>query len=156
MRTLIVAVGTRMPQWVAEGFEDYAHRMPSQERIELIEVRPEKRAPNMGVEHVLTREARRIEAVLPPACTRVVLDERGRSMSSAQLAEQIARWRGRGKDIAFIIGGAEGLDQALKSSAAMVLSLSPMRLPHALARVLLVEQLYRAHAIRSGHPYHRN
>ena len=156
MRTLIVAVGTRMPQWVVQGFEDYASRMPANERIELIEVKPEKQARNMSVEQVLTREARRIEAVLPPACTRVVLDERGRAMSSAELADQITRWRMRGKDIAFIIGGAEGLDRALKSTAAMMLCLSSMRLPHALARVMLVEQLYRAHAIRSGHPYHRD
>jgi 23S rRNA (pseudouridine1915-N3)-methyltransferase len=156
VRTLIVAVGTRMPQWVAEGFKDYANRMPAHERIELIEVKPEKRAPNMSIGHVLAREARRIEAALPQGCTRVILDERGRAMSSEQLAGQITRWRTRGTDIAFVIGGAEGLDASLKSTAAMALSLSPMRLPHALARVMLVEQLYRAYAIRAGHPYHRD
>ena len=156
MRTLIVAVGTRMPQWVTEGFDDYASRMPASERIDLIEVKPEKRAANLSAEQVLAREARRIEAALPAACTRVILDERGRAMTSAQLADQITRWRGRGKDLAFIIGGAEGLDETLKSTAAALLSLSPMRLPHALARVLLAEQLYRAHAIRSRHPYHRD
>ena len=156
MRTLIVAVGTRMPQWATEGCDDYVRRLPAQERIVLIEVKPERRAPNMSPEQVLAREARRIEAVLPQACTRVILDERGRVMTSAQLAEHMARWRARGKDIAFIIGGAEGLDAALKSTAATLLALSAMRLPHALARVLLVEQLYRAYAIRSGHPYHRD
>lgn len=156
MRILIVAVGTRMPQWVVEGFEDYAHRMPRQERVELIEVKPERRAANMSAAQVLAREARRIEAGVPAGCTRVALDERGRAMNSTQLAQQFERWRARGKDIAFIIGGAEGLDAALKSTAEMTLSLSPMRLPHALARVVLVEQLYRAHAILSGHPYHRD
>jgi 23S rRNA (pseudouridine1915-N3)-methyltransferase len=156
MRTLIVAVGTRMPQWVVEGFDDYAHRMPRQERVELIEVKPERRAANMSAVQVLAREARRIEAAVPSGCTRVALDERGRAMNSTQLAQHIQRWRARGRDIAFIIGGAEGLDAALKSTAELTLSLSPMRLPHALARVLLVEQLYRAHAILSGHPYHRD
>jgi len=156
MRTLIVAVGTRMPQWVIDGFEDYAHRMPRQERIELIEVKPERRSANMSAGQVLAREAQRIEAALPSGCTRIVLDERGRAMNSSQFAEQFTRWRSRGKDIAFVIGGAEGLDAALKSTAASVLSLSPLRLPHALARVMLVEQLYRAHAIASGHPYHRD
>ena len=156
MRILIVAVGTRMPQWVVDGFDDYAHRMPRQERIELIEVKPERRAANMSAVQVLAREARRIEAALPSGCARVALDERGRAMSSTQLAEQFERWRTRGKDIAFIIGGAEGLDAALKSTAEMTLSLSPMRLPHALARVMLAEQLYRVHAILNGHPYHRN
>lgn len=156
MRTLIVAVGTRVPRWVAEGFADYANRLPSRERIELIEVRPEKQAPNTSAAQVLAREARRIEAVLPPACTRVILDEHGRTMTSAELAEHLARWRAQSKDLVFVIGGAEGLDRSLKSSAALLLSLSPMRLPHALARVLLAEQLYRAYAIRSGHPYHRD
>ena len=156
MRFVIVAVGTRMPQWVAQAYADYAQRMPAHERIELIEVKPEKRASTMSIEQVLSREARRIEAALPPACTRVALDERGRAMTSAQLAERITRWRALDKDIAFIIGGAEGLAPTLKANAAMMLSLSSMRLPHALARVMLVEQLYRAHAIRSGHPYHRD
>lgn len=156
MRILIVAVGTRMPQWVVDGFEDYAHRMPRHERVELIEVKPERRAANMSAGQVLAREARRIEAALPSACTRVMLDERGRAMNSSELASQFERWRARGKDIAFVIGGAEGLDAALKATAATTLSLSPMRLPHALARVMLVEQLYRAHAILTGHPYHRN
>ena len=156
MRILVVAVGTRMPGWVQDGFADYARRMPRQERVELIEIKPERRAANMSAGEVLAREARRIEAAVPPGCTRVALDERGRAMNSAQLAQQFDRWRARGKDIAFIIGGAEGLDAALKSSAEMTLSLSPLRLPHALARVMLVEQLYRAHAILSGHPYHRD
>ena len=155
MRILIVAVGTRMPQWVIAGFDDYAHRLPRAERVELIEVKPEKGAPQTSIDQVLAREARRIEAALPPGCTRVILDERGRSMTSPELAGQIEHWRARGKDIAFIIGGAEGLHPALKSTAATLLSLSPMRLPHALARVVLAEQLYRAHAIRTGHPYHR-
>lgn len=155
MRVLIVAVGTRMPEWVSEAFEDYARRMPAHERFELIEVKPERRARNMGTDLVLAREARRIETVLPQGCTRVVLDERGRVMTSPQFARELERWCARGKDIAFLIGGAEGLAAELKSTACAQLSLSPMRLPHALARVMLAEQLYRAHAISSGHPYHR-
>ena len=156
MRIVIVAVGARMPQWVLDGFEEYAHRMPRQERIVLVEVKPERRSANMSAGEVRAREARRIEAALPPACTRVMLDERGRAMNSSEFAQQFDRWRASGKDIAFVVGGAEGLDAALKSAAAMTLSLSPMRLPHALARVMLVEQIYRAHAIMSGHPYHRD
>ena len=156
MRILIVAVGTRMPGWVAEAFEDYARRMPASARIELIEVKPERRAANMGTALVLAREARRIESALPQGCTRIVLDERGRTLSSTQFARHFERWIERGKDVAFIIGGAEGVDAGLKSSASDQLSLSAMRLPHALARVLLAEQLYRAHAILTGHPYHRD
>jgi 23S rRNA (pseudouridine1915-N3)-methyltransferase len=155
MRTLVVAVGTRMPQWVAAGFEEYARRMPRERRIELIEIKPEKRAAGMNAARVLAREAQRIEAALPTGCTRVLLDEHAALLSSVQLAARLAAWRARGKDIAFLIGGAEGLAVTLKASAAATLSLSAMTLPHGLTRVLLAEQLYRAHTIASGHPYHR-
>jgi 23S rRNA (pseudouridine1915-N3)-methyltransferase len=156
MRILIVAVGTRMPQWVAAGFDDYARRMPSQARIELIEVKPQKHSGPMNAQRALAREAQRIEAVLPQECTRVILDERGKAVNSIQLAAQLERWRARGKDLAFLIGGADGLDASLKATAAALLSLSPLTLPHGLARVLLAEQLYRAHTILSRHPYHRD
>src|SRR5262245_37168164 len=99
MRILIVAVGTRMPRWVVDGFEDYAHRMRRQALIELIEVKPERRAANMSTGQVLAREAQRIEAALPLGCTRIMLDERGRALDSSRFAEQFARWRSRGKDV---------------------------------------------------------
>jgi 23S rRNA (pseudouridine1915-N3)-methyltransferase len=156
MHIFIVAVGTRMPQWVAAGFEDYARRMPHQARVELIEVRPEKRAVGADVRRVLAREALRIEAALPRECIRVILDERGKAMTSIELARQITRWAAAGKAIAFLIGGADGLDASLRANAAGALSLSALTLPHALVRVLLAEQLYRAYTIHSGHPYHRD
>lgn len=155
MRILVVAVGMRMPQWVAAGFDDYAGRMPRDARIELVEVRPEKRSATMPARRILERESERIEGALPPGCLRLALDEHGRSFDSAGFARQLAAWRSTGRDIAFLIGGADGLSEALKASAAMVLSLSPLTLPHALARVVLAEQLYRAHTILIGHPYHR-
>ena len=155
MRILIVAVGNRMPQWVEAGFDEYARRMPRDVRIELLEIKPEKRGPGITAERILVREAQRIEVALPAACTRIVLDERGKVFRSSELARQLSAWRALGKDIAFLIGGADGLSPKLKASASALLALSALTLPHGLVRVLLAEQLYRAHTINSGHPYHR-
>lgn len=155
MRLLVVAVGTRMPAWVTAGFDDYRARMPHDARIELKEIKPEKRLAGMSVARALEREAGRIEAAVSAGCLRVALDERGRSFDSAALARSLAQWRGAGRDVAFLVGGADGLSAPLKSSAAMLLSLSPLTLPHGLARVVLAEQLYRAHTMLIGHPYHR-
>jgi 23S rRNA (pseudouridine1915-N3)-methyltransferase len=155
MRLLVVAVGVRMPQWVAAGFDEYRERMPREARIELIEVKPEKRSAGMTAQRALERESERIQAALPETCLRIVLDERGRSFASTEFSRELARWRASGRDLAFLIGGADGLSAAIKASAQATLSLSAMTLPHGLARVVLAEQLYRAHTILSGHPYHR-
>lgn len=144
-----------MPQWVTAAFEDYRARMPRELNMELIEVRAEKRVGGMTAERAMALEGQRIRAAMPKGCRMVAMDEYGRSLSSEQLALELDRWRSMGDDIAFIIGGADGLAAEIKSSAAMRLSLSKMTLPHALARVMLAEQLYRAHTILSGHPYHR-
>jgi len=155
MRILVVAVGTRMPQWVTEAFEDYRARMPRELNMELIEVRAEKRGGGMTAERAMALECQRIRAVLPKGSRIVAMDERGRSLTSEELAAALEDWRGMGDDVAFVIGSADGLAAELKSTAAMRLSLSKMTLPHALARVMLAEQLYRAHTILTGHPYHR-
>lgn len=155
MRILVVAVGTRMPPWVDAGFDEYRVRMPREARIELIAIKPERHATGASVERVLEREAERIEAALPKACLRIALDERGRAYDSAGFARAFARWRETGLDLAFLIGGAEGLCATIKAGARATLSLSSMTLPHGLARVLLAEQLYRAHTILTSHPYHR-
>lgn len=145
-----------MPDWVSAGFDEYARRMPREARVELIEIRPERRSAGADPAPAMRREAQRIKAVLPDASLRIALDERGRSMSSDAFARALARWRDAARDIAFLIGGADGLDTDVKSSADALLALSSFTLPHGLARVLLAEQLYRAHTILSGHPYHRS
>jgi len=155
MRTLVVAVGTRMPPWVEAGFEEYRSRMPREARIDLIEVKPERRSAAVSVARTLERESERIAAALPAACTRIVLDERGTMLDSVRFARELQRWRGAGKDLAFLIGGADGLSPRVKAAALATISLSSMTLPHGLARVLLAEQLYRAHTIATAHPYHR-
>jgi 23S rRNA (pseudouridine1915-N3)-methyltransferase len=155
MRLVIVAVGTRMPGWVDAGFADYAKRMPRELRVELIEVRPEPRDRGKPVDALLAAEARRMETCVPPLACRVALDERGREFSTSALAHWLRERSGDGRDIAFLIGGPDGLAGEVKQRAALRLRLSAMTLPHALARVVLAEQLYRCACILRNHPYHR-
>jgi 23S rRNA (pseudouridine1915-N3)-methyltransferase len=155
MRLMIVAVGERMPGWVDDGVGDYRRRFPRKAALELIEVRPEKRAASRTVAQVLAAEAKRIEACLPEGCRRIALDERGRDVTTVALARLTRAWIDEGRDLAFLIGGPDGLDPALKARAEPVLRVSSLTLPHALVRIVVVEQLYRALSILDNRPYHR-
>ncbi|HKO86947.1 MAG TPA: 23S rRNA (pseudouridine(1915)-N(3))-methyltransferase RlmH [Burkholderiales bacterium] len=154
MRLLIVAVGERMPGWVDEGFNEYLKRMPRRFRIELIPIRPEKRTGRTA-EQCIAAEAQRIRAALPAGVQKVILDERGQDLRSLDLAGLMERWLSDGRDTAFLIGGPDGLAPELKKETDLHIRLSSMTLPHAMVRVLLAEQLYRAAAILDNHPYHR-
>lgn len=157
MKLAILAVGHRMPAWVTAGYEEYAKRMPREMPLQLKELKPAQRSNATGdIPRWLKTEAEHIEAALPQGVLRVVLDERGRSFPTRTLADHLKRWRNDGRDIAFIIGGADGLDDTVKSSAGLLWSLSPLTLPHGLVRVVLAEQLYRASSLLAGHPYHRD
>ena len=155
MKLHVVAVGTRMPPWVADGFADYAGRMPRIARLSLIEVKAEPRNTGKSTPQLLSAEAARIESAVPESAERIALDERGRDFTTEQLARWLETKLGAGRDLAFLIGGPDGLAAPVKSSAALQLRLSSMTLPHGLARVLLAEQLYRAASILQNHPYHR-
>lgn len=155
MKLHIIAVGHRMPGWVAQGFDEYAKRMPPELRIELREVKPEQRASGRTAGSAMAAERARIEAVLPKGGYIVALDEHGRDWTTMQLAQQLPHWQQDSHDIAFLIGGADGLDPAIKARADLLLRLSSLTLPHAMVRVLLAEQLYRAWSITQNHPYHR-
>ena len=142
-----------MPDWVDAGVAEYAKRMPREARIELVALKP---APRGGpAKSMLAVEGGRIRDALPAGCIKVALDERGTLINSMELARRMARWREAGRDVAFIIGGADGLDESVKRAADFAWSLSPLTLPHGLARVALAEQLYRAVSILHNHPYHR-
>jgi len=153
VKFVVVAVGHRMPAWVDAGFAEYAGRMPRDARMDLVALKAPPRDGPVG--RAMEQERDRILAALPAGCVKVALDERGTLVGSADLAKRMARWREGGRDVAFIIGGADGLHESVKRSADFVWSLSPLTLPHGLARVLLAEQLYRAHTILHNHPYHR-
>jgi 23S rRNA (pseudouridine1915-N3)-methyltransferase len=156
VKLLVAAVGTRLPDWMDAGFAEYAKRMPRELPLELVEIKPEPRTTGKPVEAMMAAEARRIEAALPPRCRRIALDERGDAPDTRALAHKLDQWLAGGDDVAFLIGGPDGLDPALKQGAHERLRLSSLTLPHGLARVVLAEALYRAHSLRSGHPYHRD
>ena len=155
MKLIVIAVGTRMPSWVAEGYREYAKRMPPRTTLELVEIKPEARTSGKTAAQMLAAEAVRIRAAIPKGARVIALDERGKDMSTCGLAVQLEAWMQEAGPVVFLIGGADGLDAALKKSALMQLKLSSLTLPHGLARVLLAEQLYRAFSIIGGHPYHR-
>jgi 23S rRNA (pseudouridine1915-N3)-methyltransferase len=155
MKILVIAVGTRLPQWINDGFAEYAGRMPKTARISLVEVKPEPRTSGKTVPQMMAAEAARIEAAIPQGCERVILDEHGRDLTSVALSGWLEDRLEGGRDLAFIIGGPDGLATALKAGASMQLRLSSLTLPHGMARVLLAEQLYRAVTILQNHPYHR-
>ena len=156
MRLIVAAVAARPPDWVLAGWNDYAKRMPRELPLELLEIRPEPRTTGKTPGAMMALEAARIDARLPAGCRRVALDERGEAPTTRQLAGRLEKWMGGGSDVAFIIGGPDGLDPRILDGAAETLRLSSLTLPHALVRVVLAEALYRAASVTKGHPYHRD
>ncbi len=155
MRLVVAAVGHRMPAWVDEGFAEYAKRMPREAPLELVAVKAEPRNSGKPVEALMAAEADRLRAALPGQCRRVVLDEHGEDISTDKLAKRLSNWARQGEDVAFLIGGPDGLDAGLKKGAHETLRLSSLTLPHGMVRVILAEALYRATSLLKGHPYHR-
>ncbi len=156
MKLIVAAVSQRPPDWVQAGWTEYAKRMPRELQLDLLEIKPEPRTLGKPAELMMSIEAARIEAKLPAGCWRIALDERGEAPTTRQLADRLAKWMDGGRDVAFIIGGPDGLDTRIKSSANETLRLSSLTLPHALVRVILAEALYRATSVIKGHPYHRD
>ena len=155
MKIHVLAVGNRMPEWIEAAWSEYEKRMPREAKVVLREIRPEKRDSGKSVPQIQEIEAVRVRAAMPKGCLRIVLDERGESLSTMELARLLEEWMSAGRDIAIAIGGADGTSQELREEAEKVVSFSRMTLPHGLARVMLVEQLYRALSIIHHHPYHR-
>ena len=155
MRLLIVAVGQRIPDWAQAAWNDYAKRFPPELKIELKPVKTETRTGGKTTEQLMQAERRRIEETIPKGARIVVLDERGLRLSTMALADKLKTWQQSGDDLALVIGGPDGLDPAFRQAAQERIRLSDLTLPHALVRVLLVEQLYRAWSINANHPYHR-
>jgi 23S rRNA (pseudouridine1915-N3)-methyltransferase len=154
VKLLLVAVGQRQPAWADTAYDDFAKRFPPEMRLELKAVKAETRGSKTG-EQLMAAEAARLTAALPKGVRRVVLDERGTRLTTVQLSERMKAWMGDGRDVAFIVGGPDGLDSALKQTADETLRLSDLTLPHAFVRVWLAEALYRAWTVMVNHPYHR-
>ena len=149
-----MAVGVRPPSWAEAAYAEFAKRFPPELRLELKAIKAEARGSKTA-EQLMAAEAQRIEAALQRGVRRVVLDEHGDRLSTLQLSARLTAWLGDGRDVALLIGGPDGLDPALKATGDETLRLSHLTLPHALARVLLAEALYRAWSLLAGHPYHR-
>ncbi|MBK5204828.1 MAG: 23S rRNA (pseudouridine(1915)-N(3))-methyltransferase RlmH [Polaromonas sp.] len=154
MRLTIVAVGQKVPDWAQTAYDDYAKRFPPELKVELKAVKTEPRA-SKTLDMLLAAERARIESAITRGCRVVALDEHGTAVTTMALAEKLKGWQLSGDDVAIVIGGPDGLDAGFKQSAHERLRLSDLTLPHAMVRVLLIEQLYRAWSITINHPYHR-
>lgn len=154
MKLLVVAVGQRVPEWAQQAWDDYAKRFPPELRLELKAVKTEPRA-SKTLQSLLAAERERIEAAIPKGARVVALDERGTALTTVALATRLKEWQLASQDVVLAIGGPDGLDPQFKQQAHERIRLSDLTLPHAMVRVLLAEQLYRAWSVNAGHPYHR-
>jgi 23S rRNA (pseudouridine1915-N3)-methyltransferase len=155
MRVTILSVGHKMPAWIQEGFHEYVRRMPPEIRVEMVELKPEERGAGKSAEKAKEIEGERLIAAVPSGATLLALDEKGRSVTTQGLSVMLSEWMRDAVHPVFAIGGADGLSAAVKERSDKLVSLSALTLPHALVRVVLAEQLYRAWSILARHPYHR-
>jgi len=155
VRVRVIAVGTRMPSWVRSACDEYLTRLRGSLAVALMEIEPAARHAG-GAPQAIAREGERLLAALLPTDHVIALDEHGRELTTRELAGWLGKRMQEGEDLAFLIGGPDGLAPEVLSRCNFTLALSRLTLPHALARVLLIEQLYRAHCILANHPYHRD
>lgn len=155
MNITVLAVGTKMPHWVNEAVMEYTKRFGRDIHYVLKEIKPEKRGSGINAAQGMAAEEKRIVEAIPQGSFLVVLDERGKAPTSSELAQYLEKWQLNGEHVCFVIGGADGMTDALKQQAHMMMRLSNLTLPHGMVRVLLTEQLYRAVSILNHHPYHR-
>jgi 23S rRNA (pseudouridine1915-N3)-methyltransferase len=155
MRARLIAVGERMPAWVAEGFTEYRKRLSHDLPLELVELKPGMRGKGRDDVRAMQEEGAAMLAALSRDTHVIALDGRGKMWSSEDLAEQLSKWRMGGRDLAFLIGGPDGHAAEVLARADQSWSLGPLTLPHMLVRLVLAEQLYRATTLLAGHPYHR-
>ena len=155
MRLILIAVGPKMPTWAQAAFDDYAKRMPPELKVEVKTVKVAHRAQQSDALAAMMVERKQIEALIPKGARIVALDERGKAPTTAELAQQLRQWQLEAQDVVLVIGGPDGLDAEFKARAHAFMRLSSLTLSHAMARVLLMEQLYRAWSINANHPYHR-
>ena len=155
-RLYIVAVGEKLPDWANKACDEYLRRLPRGFECLLFEIRAEPRTSGKTVDRMMAAEAQRLRAALPRGARLVGLDEHGKDLTTLQFSARLRQWLDSGSPTAFLIGGPDGLDPELKSACEMLVRLSSFTLPHALARTVFSEQLYRAASVLSGHPYHRD
>jgi len=155
MKIRLVAVGTRMPDWVQQGFGEYAKRLPRECGLQLVEIAPERRPKNADIARIKFAECEKLMNAVPRGTAVVALDERGQAWSTRQLADRLGTWLAGGRGVSLLVGGPDGLDSNCLAASELKWSLSPLTLPHSLVRIVVAEQLYRAWSLLQGHPYHR-
>lgn len=155
MKLHLIAAGTRLPEWLNDGYREYARRLPAECPLVLTEIALTRRGKGYDPARARQTEGRRMLGAVPKAATVVAVERTGSSRTTAELAEQLGTWLQDGRDVALLVGGPDGLDETCLERADARLSLSPLTLPHGLVRIVLAEQLYRAWSLLSGHPYHR-
>lgn len=155
MKLTLIAVGTKMPAWVTQGFEEYCRRFPRDMSFHLVEIPPGKRGKNADIARILEKEGELTMAAIPKGSRIVTLEVEGRSWTTPQLAKQMTNWQMDGRDVVFLVGGPEGLAPQCIKASEQKWSLSPLTLPHPMVRIIVAESLYRAWSINNNHPYHR-
>lgn len=155
MQIHLLAVGSKMPGWVEQGYEEYAKRLPPECVLKLVEIPAGKRGKGADITRLTRDEGEKMLAAIPKGARVVALDVKGRPWSTEQLSQQLNNWLGEGRDVALLVGGPEGLADSCRARADQLWSLSPLTFPHPLVRIVLAEQLYRAWSILQNHPYHR-
>ncbi|EDM46595.1 23S rRNA (pseudouridine(1915)-N(3))-methyltransferase RlmH [Marinobacter algicola] len=155
MRLRLVCVGQKMPEWVSQGYNEYARRMPPELSLDLVEIPLAHRGKNPDIPRLMQREGDAILSALGPRDRVIALEVGGRNWSTEKLAGQLENWQLDGRDVSFLVGGPDGLANICRDRADQLWSLSALTLPHPLVRILLAEQLYRAWSVTRNHPYHR-
>ncbi len=155
MKLTLLAVGTKMPAWVTEGFQEYAKRMPRECQLILQEIAPAKRGKTGHAAQWIEDEADRLLQAIPDNHYVIALEVTGKSWTTEALSQQMTNWLSDGRDVTLLVGGPDGLAQRCRQKADQLWSLSPLTLPHPIVRVVLAEQLYRAWTVLQNHPYHR-
>lgn len=155
MRIALIAVGSRMPDWVEQGYQEYARRLPADYALQLVEIGAGKRGKGADITRITQQEGEKMLAAIPKGARVIALDVQGRGWGTEQLAQAMDEWRHDGRDVALLVGGPEGLAPECLAVAEQRWSLSPLTLPHPLVRIVVAEQLYRAWSILHHHPYHR-
>ena len=155
MRLKIIAVGTKMPAWVEQGFQDYAKRLPRDFSVQVVELPLGQRGKNASVQKAIAKEGEQMLAAIPQGDQVIALDVKGKPWSTEQLADNLADWRMQGSNYSLLIGGPNGLAPECLARANTKWSLSALTLPHPLVRIVVIEQLYRAWTILNNHPYHK-
>ncbi len=155
MRIHLIAVGEKMPAWVVTGFEEYRKRLGVECSLQLVEIAAEKRGSATNTQRVLAKEAQRLLAAVPRGAHVIALERQGKDWSTRDLANRLQSWMQSGQDVVLLVGGPEGLAPEVLQQANEQWSLSPLTFPHAMVRIIVAEQIYRACSILKNHPYHK-